>query len=143
VTHILYVEDNEVDSWLTRAILTECGIPFQLHVVKDGMEALNFLEQSGPIKNECWPDLILLDLKMPGMDGIEFLQVIKQDAFRSSIPVVILTTSSNSGDIEKTYAFQAAAYLNKPLDRKELVLVIENLSLFTPRRQSGNDSPSE
>jgi CheY-like chemotaxis protein len=135
-TDILLVEDNEVDLWLTQAIIQEHELPVTLHTVKDGQAAINFLNKAEPYQDAVVPDMVLLDLQLPAMDGHEVLREIKANRSLRHIPVVILTTSSHPRDIEATYNEHASAYLNKPLNATELISIIENQNLFKPSRIS-------
>ncbi len=134
LTQILLIEDNEVDLWLTQAIIQENELPVTVHTVKDGPDAINFLNKVAPYQQAITPDLILLDLQLPAMDGHEVLREIKANRSLRHIPVVILTTSSHPRDIESTYNEHASAYLNKPLNASELITIIENQNLFKPTR---------
>ena len=140
---ILLVEDSEVDAWLTQAALRESDVRATIHLVTEGNEALNFVAKIGPFKDVPTPDLILLDLKMAGMDGLDFLRIIKQHPQLRDIPVVILSTSSHPRDIEETYQFKAAAYLNKPLKAHTLVPIIHNLHLFRPTKDKPKRAANE
>ena len=131
-TEILLVEDNEVDVWLTEEALRESGAKARLHLAKDGQEALDFLRKTGPFQQAATPDIIFLDLKLPVLDGIEVLRIIKTDTTLRHIPVIILTTSSHDKDVEATYEYQANAYLNKPIDVREFAGIIEYQHLFKP-----------
>jgi CheY-like chemotaxis protein len=141
-TEILVVEDNEVDSWLIRNALEACGIANTIHLVTEGNEALNFIMRIGPFKTVPVPDMILLDLNMPGLDGLDFLRLIKQFPELKNIPVIILSSSSHPNDIEETYRFRAAAYLNKPLNVNEIRPIVENLHLFRPNQEKREGSSS-
>jgi CheY-like chemotaxis protein len=134
LTKILLIEDNDVDLWLTQAIIQENELPVTLHTVKDGSDAINFLNKVAPFQQAITPDLILLDLQLPAMDGHEVLREIKSNSSLSHIPIVILTSSSHPRDIESTYNDHASAYLNKPLNALELAAIIENQNLFKPSR---------
>jgi chemotaxis family two-component system response regulator Rcp1 len=131
---VLLVEDSEVDAWLTGEVLQSCGVRVNLNQMSEGNEALNCLMKLGPFQQAATPDLILLDLNMPGMDGFDFLYSIKQVPFLRDIPVVILTTSALEKDIDRTFQYQAVAYLEKPLSAEEIVPILQNLSLFSPSR---------
>lgn len=132
-THVLVVEDNTIDAFLTQAALEECDATIKVASVSEGTVALNYLLKTGTFQNAPTPDLILLDLNMPVMDGLEFLKLIKQNPQLKHIPIVILTTSDNERDIKQTFQFQAVAYLNKPLASQEILPILENLALFTPK----------
>lgn len=118
--NVLLVEDSPGDVRLMQEIFREVLTSVRLDVAKDGLEALGFLRREGVNANAPPPDLILLDLNMPKMDGREFLAVVKKDAALRIIPIVILTTSRDDEDILASYELQASSYLRKPLDFKAL-----------------------
>jgi CheY-like chemotaxis protein len=116
--NVLLVEDSLGDVRLMQEIFREILTSVHLHVANDGLEALRFLRREGSHAEAPRPDLIVLDLNMPKMDGRELLAVIKSDAVLKIIPTVILTTSREDEDIVASYALQASSYLQKPLDFK-------------------------
>ncbi len=117
---VLLVEDELADAHLVRAALGQCAVRCTLHHVVDGVEALAFLRrEDGPYQNAPKPDLILLDLNMPRMNGREFLAAIKQDERFASIPVVVLTTSEVERDVDEAYRLRAAGFISKPADVAE------------------------
>jgi two-component system, chemotaxis family, response regulator Rcp1 len=124
------VEDNPADVRLTREALREARVLNSLHVVEDGVEALDFLRKRGRHANSPTPDLILLDLNLPKKDGREVLAEIKQDENWKCIPVVVLTTSSTEEDIIRSYNLHANAYVTKPVDLKQFLEVIRVLEEF-------------
>ena len=111
---VLLVEDSPGDVRLTREAFDHADISVRLHVAVDGVEAMAFLKREGEHAEAARPDLILLDLNLPKMDGREVLANIKQDLSLKTIPTVILTTSEAEADINKSYELQANAYLSKP-----------------------------
>ena len=113
---VLLVEDSLGDVRLMQEIFREVLTSVHMHVANDGLEALSFLRREGLNANASRPDLILLDLNMPKMDGRELLAVIKNDALLRIIPIVVLTTSGAEEDIITSYALQASSYLRKPLN---------------------------
>ena len=127
---ILLVEDDEGDVLLTKRAFASGKIYNSLSVAKDGVEALAFLRQEGEYTAAPRPDLILLDLNMPRMDGREALAKIKQDENLRSIPVVVLTTSDSEQDVLKSYDLQASCYITKPVDLKQFVGVVRTLKDF-------------
>jgi chemotaxis family two-component system response regulator Rcp1 len=127
---ILLAEDNPGDVRLTQEAFKEGRILNQLHVVADGMEALAFLRQEGEYKDSPRPDLILLDLNMPRMNGRELLAVIKQDEALRRIPVVILTTSDAEEDIVHSYDMHANCYVSKPVDFDRFIEVVHSIQNF-------------
>ena len=114
---ILLVEDNPADARLTQEAISETEFRYQLHHVEDGEDAMDFLRHEGEYSDSPRPDLILLDLNLPGMDGREVLAEVKVDQEISSIPVVVLTTSTAQQDLLYSYGLQANSYVNKPIDR--------------------------
>jgi len=112
---VLLVEDSPGDVRLTKEVFRDTNIDIHLHVAWDGVEAMAFLRREGKHVNAPRPDLILLDLNLPKMDGRVVLANIKADANLKSIPTVILTTSESEVDIVKSYRLQANCYLSKPV----------------------------
>lgn len=141
--HVLLVEDSPGDVRLTREALNEANSSIQLSVVADGAEAMSFLKREHPHGDAPRPDLILLDLNLPKMDGREVLSNIKDDDGLKTIPTIILTTSEAEADIATSYQLQANSYLCKPvqLDRFEsLVRSINDFWLTKARLpRGGND----
>lgn len=127
---ILLVEDNPGDVRLTQEALKENKISNNLHVAKDGIEAMNFLRRMDGYRNAPRPDLILLDLNMPKKDGREVLAEIKTDEKLRSIPVVILTTSDADDDVAKAYQAYANCYIRKPIDLNRFIEVIKIIENF-------------
>ncbi|MCF8364014.1 MAG: response regulator [Prolixibacteraceae bacterium] len=126
---ILLAEDSPGDAELAKEALEESKLKNRLYTVVDGQEALDFLYQKGKYQDVPRPDLFLLDLNMPKVDGREVLKIVKEDEKLRSIPVVILTTSRAEEDIIKTYNLHANCYISKPLDLDkfmEVVAAIEN-----------------
>jgi two-component system, chemotaxis family, response regulator Rcp1 len=128
--NVLLVEDNLGDVRLMQEIFREILTSTHLHVANDGLEALRFLRREDAHAKAPRPDLIVLDLNMPKMDGRELLDVIKNDAGLKIIPIVILTTSREDEDIVASYALQASSYLQKPLDFKALKDRIEIIGQY-------------
>ena len=139
---VLLVEDSAGDVRLMREAFHDANQKIRLHVASDGLEAIAFLRRTGDNIDAPRPDLILLDLNLPKMDGRELLALIKRDSALRSIPTVILTTSDAAADIAKSYELQANCYLRKPveLDKfEELVGSINDFWLTTvklPQQQS-------
>lgn len=127
---ILLVEDSPTDVMLTKEALTHIKLLNTLHVVSDGVEAMQFLRREGSYGTAPRPDLILLDLNMPRMNGQEVLAEIKVDAVLRSIPVVILTTSKAELDVMKAYAHHANCYVTKPVDFEGLIDVVRSIENF-------------
>jgi two-component system, chemotaxis family, response regulator Rcp1 len=127
---ILLVEDNLGDVRLTQEALKEGKIRNELSIAKDGVEALQLLKQEGEFADASRPDLILLDLNMPRKDGRELLADIKADPELRSIPVVILTTSTDEGDVLKTYNQHANCYIAKPVELGQFIEVVKSIENF-------------
>ena len=127
---ILLVEDNEGDIILTLEALKEANVSNTIHVVTDGEEALQYLQKQGRFNNAVTPDLILLDINLPKIDGKEVLAEIKNDADLKVIPVVILTTSSSEKDILESYQHHANCYITKPVDFKNFTHVVNRITNF-------------
>ncbi len=113
---VLLVEDDYDDVELTRASFAGAKFRVNLHHAADGQECMSFLAQEGKFKDAIRPDIILLDLNLPVMDGRETLVKIKEDDRYRNIPVIVLTTSSNGKDVIEMYRQHCSAYLIKPLD---------------------------
>ena len=127
---ILLVEDNPGDERLTREALKEGKVYSNLHWVKDGVEALDFLRRYGKYGAAPRPDIILLDLNLPKKDGREVLSEIKQDADLRYIPVVILTTSKAEEDVLRSYHLHANCYVTKPVDLDKFIVVVQSIDRF-------------
>ena len=121
---ILLVEDDESDVILTKKSLSKGKLYNSLSVVSDGEQALLFLRQQGEYQNAPRPDLILLDLNMPKMDGRETLKELKADQNLKGIPVVVLTTSDAESDVLQSYDMQASCYITKPVGLVQFTKVV-------------------
>jgi two-component system, chemotaxis family, response regulator Rcp1 len=122
---ILLVEDSQSDAYWTQETLTESNVPHRLHIVKDGVEALDFLYQRDKYTNVPRPDLMLLDLNLPRKNGQEVLTLIKLDKTLQSIPVVVMSTSTREEDRAKINQLQALSYLVKPLTLQQFMDVVK------------------
>ncbi len=130
---ILLVEDNPTDAELTIRALKKENLTNKLVWVKDGEEALNFLFATGEYANrskEDLPKLVLLDLRMPKVDGLEVLQKIKTDKRTKKIPVVILTSSKEDEDIVESYKLGVNSYVSKPVEFDEFTKAVSTLGLY-------------
>lgn len=128
---ILLVEDNPGDVRLTREAFNESHITDTLHVVNDGVEALDFLYKRGEYEDAPRPDIILLDLNLPPKNGDEVLNELQQESSGlSRIPVIVLTSSQADEDIVKSYDQQANAYMTKPVDPLEFIHTIQKFKQF-------------
>ncbi len=127
---ILLAEDSPADVRLAREALKDAKVMNNLHVTRDGVEALEFLRKEGEFAKAPRPDVILLDLNLPRMDGREVLAIVKEDPSLKRIPVVILTVSRSEEDIIKTYNLHANCYITKPLDLKQFIKVVKSIENF-------------
>lgn len=127
---ILLVEDNPGDERLTREALKEGKVYSNLHWVKDGVEAMEYLRREGRYQDAARPDIILLDLNLPKKDGREVLQDIKNDDKLKRIPVVVLTTSKAEEDVLRTYNLHANCYVTKPVDLEKFIVVVKSIDVF-------------
>ena len=130
VMQILLVEDNPGDIRLTQEALKEGSIKNVLNVVKDGVEALDYLKKKGKFMNNLTPDIILLDLNLPRKDGREVLAEIKADEYLKLIPVIILTTSDADQDIIRSYKLHANCFITKPVDLDQFIFIIRQIETF-------------
>ena len=127
---ILLVEDDPGDIKLTQKALLKSKLSVDLSVVTKGEEALAFLRREGGYTDAPLPNLILLDLNLPGLSGQEVLQEIKNDKNLKFIPVVILTTSNSDKDILKSYNLGANCYVRKPVDLHEFIKIVQSIESF-------------
>jgi CheY-like chemotaxis protein len=127
---ILMVEDNPGDVRLTREALKGGKVLNRLHVVEDGVAALDFLYRRPPHENAPRPDVILLDLNLPKMDGREVLSTIKSDDSLRLIPVVVLTTSQAEEDVLRAYRLNANCYVTKPVDLHQFNRIVQAIEQF-------------
>jgi two-component system, chemotaxis family, response regulator Rcp1 len=124
---ILLVEDNEGDIRLTIEAFKEAKIRNQIKVVRDGEEALDYLRKQGKYAGVPSPDIILLDINLPKIDGKEVLSTMKSDPLLKTIPVIMLTTSSADSDIQESYENHANCYVIKPVDLNKFMEVIRSI----------------
>jgi two-component system, chemotaxis family, response regulator Rcp1 len=127
---ILLVEDSPGDVRLTQEAFRDANRSIHLHVAADGVEAMAFLRKEGAHVNAPRPDIILLDLNLPKMDGREVLARIKEDDDLKTIPTVILTTSDTEADIVKCYQLQANCYLSKPVQLDAFEILVKSIDDF-------------
>jgi chemotaxis family two-component system response regulator Rcp1 len=116
---ILLVEDNDDDVWLTKRAFRSLSVLTEIHVTSDGVDALRFLRREPPYTGAPLPDLIMLDLNMPGMDGRQLLAELKHDDNLKIIPAIVLSTSDADHDVRDAYRAHASAYLTKPMSFDE------------------------
>lgn len=127
---ILMVEDNPGDVRLAQEALKDWKVSNALHVAEDGVAALDFLYRRGGYGAAPRPDLILLDLNLPKMNGREVLEEIKKDAQLKTIPVVILTTSQAEEDVLRAYSLHANCYITKPVDFAQFIKMVQAIEDF-------------
>lgn len=130
---MLLVEDNEADIRLTQIALKQAKLANNLNVVRDGEEALAYLKGEGEYEGRRRPDLVLLDLNLPKLNGSEVLKEIRETEEFKSLPVVILTTSDADQDIYKSYELHANCYITKPVDLRKFMGVVEMIEDFWVR----------
>ena len=124
--HILLVEDDRVDAMTVKRALKEINVTNPLHLARNGVEALDFLRDDAKPR----PAIILLDLNMPKMNGVEFLNVVKQDDVLKRIPVIVLTTSREDQDRIDSFNLGVAGYMIKPVDYLQFVEVMRTIKLY-------------
>jgi len=127
---VLLVEDNEDDVELTLEALKDSKVRMDVHVVSDGVAAMKFLRCQGEYRDKPRPDLVLLDLNLPLMDGREVLSEIRNDPDLTDLPVVVLTTSQDEADICKAYKLHANCYISKPVDFLKFTELIKQIEGF-------------
>lgn len=126
----LLVEDNPGDVRLTREALKDSKVRNNLNVLGDGISALAYLRNESPYENALRPDIILLDLNLPKMDGREVLSKIKADPAFRRIPVVVITSSEAEQDILRTYDLHVNCYVTKPVDLDQFIKVVQSIESF-------------
>ena len=128
---IIFVEDNEFDADLTMRALKSYNIANKIHRFSDAQEAINFLLlPASEEETKMQLKLILLDLKLPGMNGLEFLQVIKGNLQTKDIPVVVLTSSTQDEDIQKCYSLGVNSFVSKPVKYEDFLQTVQHLGLY-------------
>ncbi len=133
IVEILLVEDTRSDAEMTMRAIRKNGVANKIIHVEDGAEALDFLSGTGKYQGRDThnlPKVILLDLKMPRVSGVELLKVLKEDDRTRTIPVVVLTSSKENPDIEKCYALGVNSYIVKPVASEEFMNVVAHLGLY-------------
>lgn len=128
--HILLVEDNEGDVVLTSEALTEGRVVHELSIVRDGESAIDFVNAKGDFIHAKRPDLILLDINLPRVSGIDVLKNLKSDEATKKIPVVILTTSSSPTDVNASYGNHANAFITKAVGADGFIDAVRNIETF-------------
>jgi two-component system, response regulator len=127
---ILLVEDNPDHATLTRRVLENGNIVNKVHWVKDGQEALDFMFHEGAYKEAPCPGLILLDIKLPKVNGLEVLKKIKEAEAYQKVPVIMLTTSDRGEEVQQSYNYGANSFIVKPVNFKEFTEKIKSLKLY-------------
>jgi chemotaxis family two-component system response regulator Rcp1 len=144
---VLLIEDSPEAAQLTLEALRDALVPNHISVVADGEQALSFLQREPPYSDTPRPDLILLDLNLPKVDGRAVLARIKADESLMDIPVVVLTCSDNPADVEGAYRHQVAGYITKPSDLDEYFTAVRSLKqlwfkvMTLPRRVKADTAP--
>lgn len=128
--NILMVEDSEGDARLTEEALKDSKLRIRLDTVVDGVEALDYLRKRGRYAQASTPDLILLDLNLPRIGGMEVLQEVKADQALRDIPVVVMTSSRAEQDILRSYKLQASCYITKPIDLEQFSNIVRSIDQF-------------
>lgn len=128
IAEILLVDDNDDDVFLTREAFATAGLRVNLEHVDNGEKCLQYLRKQAPYEDAVTPDLILLDMHMPVMDGYEVLSEIVKDEKLQHMPVVILTTSYEAADIKKMYGLRCSSYITKPVNFESFVTAIGQLA---------------
>jgi two-component system, chemotaxis family, response regulator Rcp1 len=127
---ILLVEDSPADTELAQEVLRDAKVANVVHAVDNGDDAIAFVRRTGRFARTPRPDLILLDLNLPGRDGREVLEELKEDPELRTIPVIVLTTSAEAGDVERAYKSYVNAYITKPLNLDAFASVARSIEDF-------------
>ncbi|HMB94253.1 MAG TPA: response regulator [Rhodothermales bacterium] len=127
---ILLVEDDPEDVYILKKVLERSRLRKTLYVVETGEDALRFLRRESPFEAAPRPKIILLDLRLPDISGLEVLRQVKDDPLLRPIPVIVLTNSSNQKDLVEAYDERARAFITKPADRSDFEKVIETIEAF-------------
>ena len=128
LANVLLAEDNENDVELTRLSFRRSRLACTLHVVQDGVECMQFLRKEAQFANSPTPDILLLDLNMPRLSGMEVMEQISIDPALNHLPVVILTTSSSDAEVLKLYQLRCSSYILKPVDFHQFQKCVSQLA---------------
>ena len=127
---VLLVEDSPADVRLTQEAMRRWDITVNLHVVRDGVAAMEFLRREGAYPHAVRPNLVLLDLNLPKKDGREVLAEVKQDESLRNLPIVVLTTSAAQEDVMQSYGLNANAYVRKPVGLADFFKAMQAIEMF-------------
>jgi CheY-like chemotaxis protein len=130
---ILLVEDNRQDAEMTTRALKKCKIVNKVYWAKDGVEALNFIRCTEEFENRnknCTPKVILLDLKMPRLDGLDVIRALKAEESTRKIPIVVMTSSNQERDVTESYRLGVNGYVTKPVQSTAFVEAVANIGMF-------------
>lgn len=127
---ILLAEDNEADIKIALRAFERAALKHTIHVVRDGQEALDFLRREGKHAQAPRPDVVLLDIQMPKLTGLQVLEEMKKDAVLRSIPAIMLTSSRNEGDIRTSYSNSVAGFMQKPIAFEDFEKLVDGFSLY-------------
>ncbi|MBV8819178.1 MAG: response regulator [Acidobacteriaceae bacterium] len=127
---VLLVEDSRADARLIKEALRDTRKPVQLHIVENGDTALQFLQRGPGYENAPTPDLVLLDLNLPGIDGRDVLRAIRKDSRLAPLPVIVLTSSSAQHDVDTVYRLGGSSYLHKPSNLDEYLSLMKTFEVF-------------
>jgi CheY-like chemotaxis protein len=127
---VLLVEDNPADVGLVEEAFRDGRLNYELHVAEDGVAAINFLRRKGTFATAPRPEIVLLDLNLPKMDGREVLHEVKNDPELREIPIIVLTTSDDEADVHRAYGLHANCYMTKPVDIDDFLKKIRSIEDF-------------
>ena len=128
--HILVAEDNPADIRLIEEGFRDFSAPHEVHSVRDGASAIQFLSRTGAHANAPRPNLMLLDLNMPGLNGHEVLAWMRSNPSLDAVPVVVLSSSVNQQDVDRAYRLRANSYLRKPPDLEQFFRALDSVRTF-------------
>lgn len=130
IFEILIIEDNPADARIAKEAFKESNIKYNINVVSDGIQAIDYLRKTEEFRNAVTPDLILLDLNLPKKDGREVLAEVKSDVNLKTIPIIVLTTSQSEQDITNSYSLHANSYISKPVDLESFLVIIKAIEEY-------------